>query len=131
MSKETGSRLPREANTQPGAQGNARRKLAESAKPYGLSAAAGLSAMKPSRMFISLVASERSDWRRTVVRVPFDRPGPRHSAGEGARDDFGDHAAVYNTFNVQRHLISAQTHRALRGVAKPHGGLQSQRPDNS
>ena len=24
---------------------------------------------------------------------------------------------VYNTFNVQRHLISAQTHRALRGVA--------------
>jgi|SRR5208283_4639745 len=27
------------------------------------------------------------------------------------------HAAVYNTFNVQRHLISAQTHRALRGVA--------------
>ena len=27
------------------------------------------------------------------------------------------HAAVYNTFNVQRHLISAQTHRALRTVA--------------
>ena len=27
------------------------------------------------------------------------------------------HAAVYNTFNVQRHLISAQTHRALRGLA--------------
>jgi hypothetical protein len=24
------------------------------------------------------------------------------------------HAAVYNTFNVQRHLSSAQTHRALR-----------------
>ena len=24
------------------------------------------------------------------------------------------HAAVYNTFNVQRHLISAQTHRVLR-----------------
>lgn len=27
------------------------------------------------------------------------------------------HAAVYNTFNVQRHLASAQTHRALRAVA--------------
>ena len=27
------------------------------------------------------------------------------------------HAAVYNTFNVQRHLTSAQTHRALRAVA--------------
>ena len=27
------------------------------------------------------------------------------------------HAAVYNTFNVQRHLISAQTHRTLRAAA--------------
>ncbi len=27
------------------------------------------------------------------------------------------HAAVYNTFNVQRHLTSAQTHRALRAAA--------------
>ena len=26
-------------------------------------------------------------------------------------------AAVHNTFNLQRHLISAQTHRALRGAA--------------
>ena len=27
------------------------------------------------------------------------------------------HAAVYNTFNVQRHLTSAQTHRTLRAAA--------------
>ena len=27
------------------------------------------------------------------------------------------HAVVYNTFNVLRHLISAQTHRALRAAA--------------
>jgi putative transposase len=27
------------------------------------------------------------------------------------------HAAVYNTFNVQRHLTSAQTRRALRAAA--------------
>jgi putative transposase len=27
------------------------------------------------------------------------------------------HAAVYNTFNVQRPLVSARTHRALRVVA--------------
>ncbi len=27
------------------------------------------------------------------------------------------HAAVYNNFNVQRHLVSAQTHRALRADA--------------
>jgi putative transposase len=27
------------------------------------------------------------------------------------------HAAVYNTFNVQRHLTSAQAHRMLRAAA--------------
>jgi putative transposase len=27
------------------------------------------------------------------------------------------HAAVFNTFNVQRHLTSAQTHRTLRMAA--------------
>jgi putative transposase len=27
------------------------------------------------------------------------------------------HAAVYNTFNVQRHLTSAQTHRIFRAAA--------------
>ncbi len=27
------------------------------------------------------------------------------------------HAAVFNTFNVQRHLTSAQTHRTLRAEA--------------
>ena len=27
------------------------------------------------------------------------------------------HAAVYNTFNVQRHLTSAQSHRVLRTAA--------------
>ena len=40
--------------------------------------------------------------------------------------------AVYNTFNVQRHLISAQTHRALRGVAMTTWRTAvRQRPDNS
>ena len=27
------------------------------------------------------------------------------------------HAAAYNTFNVQRHLASAQSHRVLRAAA--------------
>jgi transposase-like protein len=27
------------------------------------------------------------------------------------------HAATYNTFNVQRHLVSAKTHRAFRASA--------------
>jgi hypothetical protein len=41
----------------------------------------------------------RLDRRRAVERVSFDRPGPRHSAGEGTRDDFGDrgHFAVPST----------------------------------
>jgi putative transposase len=42
------------------------------------------------------------------------------------------HAAVYDTFKVQRHLTSAQTHRVLRAAANEHvGGPRSQRPDNS
>jgi hypothetical protein len=31
------------------------------------------------------------------------------------------HAATYNTFNVQRHLISAKTHRAFRASAMQTG----------
>ena len=38
--------------------------------------------------------------------------------GAGSAQKFpSTHAAVYNIFNVQRHLSSAQTHRALRAVA--------------
>jgi putative transposase len=38
--------------------------------------------------------------------------------GPGSAQKFlSTHAAVYNTFNVQRHLITAQTHRALRAAA--------------
>ena len=38
------------------------------------------------------------------------------SAGS-ARRFLSTHAAVYNTFNVERHLTSAQTHRVLRAAA--------------
>jgi transposase-like protein len=34
-----------------------------------------------------------------------------------AQKFLSSHAAVYNAFNVQRHLTSAQTHRGLRAVA--------------
>ena len=34
-----------------------------------------------------------------------------------ARRFLSFHAATYNTFNVQRHLISAKTHRAFRASA--------------
>jgi hypothetical protein len=35
----------------------------------------------------------------------------------GAEKFLSTHAAVYNIFNVQRHLTSAQTHRTLRAAA--------------
>ncbi len=38
------------------------------------------------------------------------------SAGSAQRF-LSSHAAVYNTFNVQRHLTSASTHRAFRAAA--------------
>jgi putative transposase len=38
------------------------------------------------------------------------------SAGS-AQKFLSTHAAVYNTFNVQRHLTSAQAHRVLRAAA--------------
>jgi putative transposase len=36
---------------------------------------------------------------------------------ESAQRFLSTHAAVYNTFNVQRHLISRQTLRQFRGEA--------------
>ena len=46
-----------------------------------------------------------------------ERKMQRFKSPGSAQKFLSTHAAVYNTFNVQRHLISAQTHRALRGVA--------------
>ena len=44
------------------------------------------------------------------ARCRFKSPG-------SAQKFLSSHAAVYNIFNVQRHLTSAQTHRELRAVA--------------
>ena len=41
----------------------------------------------------------------------------RFKSAGSAQKFLSTHAAVYNIFNVQRHLTSAQTHRALRAVA--------------
>ena len=46
-----------------------------------------------------------------------ERKMQRFKSAGSTQKFLSTHAAVYNTFNVQRHLISAQTHRALRGVA--------------
>ena len=60
-----------------------------------------------------------------------ERKMERFKSPGSAQKFLSTHAAVYNTFNVQRHLISAHTHRALRADAMTRGGLQSRRPSNS
>ncbi len=46
-----------------------------------------------------------------------ERKMQRFKSAGSAQNFLSIHAAVYNTFNVQRHLTSAQTHRTLRAVA--------------
>jgi transposase-like protein len=41
----------------------------------------------------------------------------RFKSAGSAQKFLSSHAAVYNTFNVQRRLLSAQTHRTLRAAA--------------
>ncbi len=46
--------------------------------------------MKLSRMPIPWLPVKVPIGGGSVERMSLDRPSPRHSAGEGARDDFGD-----------------------------------------
>jgi putative transposase len=46
-----------------------------------------------------------------------ERKMQRFKSAGSAQKFLSSHAAVYNTFNVQRHLTSAQTHRILRAAA--------------
>ena len=48
---------------------------------------------------------------------PRERKMQRFKSAGSAQKFLSTHAAVYNTFNVQRHLTSAQTHRILRAAA--------------
>jgi len=48
--------------------------------------------------------------RRERKMQRFKSPGP-------AQKFLSTHAAVYNIFNVQRHLVSAETHRTCRAAA--------------
>ena len=43
-----------------------------------------------------------------------ERKMQRFKSPGSAQKFLSTHAAVYNTFNLQRHLVSAQTHRVLR-----------------
>jgi transposase-like protein len=46
-----------------------------------------------------------------------ERKMQRFKSQRSAQRFLSTHAAVYNTFNVQRHLVSAQTQRVLRTEA--------------
>ena len=46
-----------------------------------------------------------------------ERKMQRFKSPGSAQKFLSTHAAVYNVFNVQRHLTSAQTHRAFRATA--------------
>src|SRR5271168_3598521 len=46
-----------------------------------------------------------------------ERKMQRFKSSGSAQKFLSAHAAVYNTFNVQRHLTSAQSHRVLRAAA--------------
>jgi hypothetical protein len=66
---------------------------------------------------------ERGRWRNNRAEnshLPTrrrERKMQRFKSPGSAQKFLSNHAAVFNTFNVQRHLASAQTHRTLRAAA--------------
>ena len=66
---------------------------------------------------------ERGRWRNNRAENSHqptrrrERKMQRFKSAGSALKFLSTHAAVYNTFNVQRHLTSAQTHRVLRAAA--------------
>jgi transposase-like protein len=66
---------------------------------------------------------ERGRWKNNRVENSHqptrrrERRMQRFKSAGSAQKFLSIHAAAYNTFNVQRHLASAQTHRTLRAVA--------------
>jgi putative transposase len=66
---------------------------------------------------------ERGRWKNNRVENSHqptrrrERKMQRFKSAGSAQKFLAAHAAVYNTFNVQRHLTSARTHRAFRAAA--------------
>ena len=66
---------------------------------------------------------ERGRWRNNRAENSHqptrrrERKMQRYKSARSAQKFLSNHAAVYNIFNVQRHLISAQSHRVLRAAA--------------
>src|SRR6201997_2582070 len=66
---------------------------------------------------------ERGRWRNNRAENPHqstrrrERKMQRFKSPGSAQRFLSTHAAAYNNFNVQRHLISARTHQAFRAAA--------------
>jgi putative transposase len=66
---------------------------------------------------------ERGRWRNNRAENSHqptrrrERKVQRFKSARSAQKFLSTHAAVYNIFNIQRHLISAQSHRVLRAAA--------------
>jgi len=66
---------------------------------------------------------ERGRWRNNRAENSHqptrrrERKMQRFKSSGSAQKFLSSHAAVFNTFNVQRHLTSAHTHRTLRAAA--------------
>jgi putative transposase len=66
---------------------------------------------------------ERGQWKNNRAENSHqptrrrERKMQRFKSPGSAQKFLSTHAAVYNNFNVQRHLTSAQTHRTLRAAA--------------
>jgi putative transposase len=66
---------------------------------------------------------ERGRWRNNRAENSHqpirrrERKMQRFKSPGSAQKFLSTHAAVYNIFNVQRHLTSARTHRAFRAAA--------------
>ncbi len=66
---------------------------------------------------------ERGRWRNNRAENSHqptrrrERKTQRFKSARSAQKFLSAHAAVYNTFNVQRHLTSTRSHRVLRAAA--------------
>ena len=66
---------------------------------------------------------ERGQWRNNRAENSHqptrrrERKMQRFKSPGSAQKFLSAHAAVYNNFNAQRHLVSARTHRSLRAEA--------------
>jgi putative transposase len=77
-----------------------------------------------------LRANNRAENSHQVVRRR-ERKMQRFKSAASAQRFLSVHAAVHNTFNLQRHLVSRSTLRIFRSEAAAHGAARPTRHDDS